>query len=100
MVFLRRVKMDKIITEERLKYLRLLAEKYSSAEALYTDISRLGAQLSLPMGTEHFVSDIHGLILNSLPIVSDTGCKAEIPDLSTVDTSLIDSACCHICTGL
>ena len=52
--------MDQIITEERLKYLRLLAEKYSSAEALYTDISRLGAQLSLPMGTEHFVSDIHG----------------------------------------
>ena len=52
--------MDRIVTEERLKYLRLLAEKYSSAEALYTDISRLGAQLSLPMGTEHFVSDIHG----------------------------------------
>ena len=52
--------MNQTISEERLKYLRLLAEKYPSVEALYTDISRLSAQLSLPMGTEHFVSDIHG----------------------------------------
>ncbi len=48
------------MTEERLKYLRLLGERYPSVEALYTEIARLSAQLSLPKGTEHFMSDIHG----------------------------------------
>ncbi|MBR0153314.1 MAG: fructose-1,6-bisphosphatase, partial [Lachnospiraceae bacterium] len=47
-------------SEEHLKYLRLLAEQYPSVEALSTEISRLSAQLSLPKGTEHFMSDIHG----------------------------------------
>ncbi|MCR4669183.1 MAG: fructose-1,6-bisphosphatase [Clostridia bacterium] len=47
-------------SEEHLKYLRLLGEQYPSIEALSTEISRLSAQLSLPKGTEHFMSDIHG----------------------------------------
>ncbi len=45
---------------EKLKYLKLLAEKYSAPEELYTEIARISAQLSLPKGTEHFMSDIHG----------------------------------------
>ena len=45
---------------ERLKYLRLLSERYPTVEALSTEISRLSALLSLPKGTEHFMSDIHG----------------------------------------
>ena len=48
------------MTNERLKYLQLLGERYSSVEALCTEITRLSAQLSLPKGTEHFMSDIHG----------------------------------------
>ena len=52
--------MKQSFTPEQLKYLRLLAEQYSSAEALCTDITRLSALLSLPKGTEHFMSDIHG----------------------------------------
>ena len=48
------------MTDEKLKYLQLLGERYSSVEALSTEIARLSAQLSLPKGTEHFMSDIHG----------------------------------------
>jgi len=45
---------------EKLKYLRLLAEQFPSIQALCTEITRLRAMLSLPKGTEHFMSDIHG----------------------------------------
>ena len=48
------------IAPESLKYLRLLGEQYPTIEALCTEITRLSAQLSLPKGTEHFMSDIHG----------------------------------------
>ncbi len=48
------------ISQEQLKYLRLLGEQYPSVEALCTDITRISAQLGLPKGTEHFMSDIHG----------------------------------------
>ena len=45
---------------EQTKYLRLLGEQFPTIESLCTEITRLGAQLSLPKGTEHFMSDIHG----------------------------------------
>ena len=45
---------------DKMKYLRLLGEQYPTVEALCTEITRLSAQLSLPKGTEHFMSDIHG----------------------------------------
>ncbi|MBQ9197112.1 MAG: fructose-1,6-bisphosphatase [Clostridia bacterium] len=44
----------------RQKYLALLAEQFPTVEDLCTEITRLRAQLSLPKGTEHFMSDIHG----------------------------------------
>ena len=47
-------------SSEKLKYLSLLAEQYPSETALCTEITRLSARLSLPRGTEHFMSDIHG----------------------------------------
>ena len=52
--------MKEQIPQETLKYLRLLGEQYQSVEALCTEITRISAQLSLPKGTEHFMSDIHG----------------------------------------
>ena len=52
--------MSETMTPERLKYLRLLGEQYPTVEALCTEIARLSARLSLPKGTEHFMSDIHG----------------------------------------
>ncbi len=48
------------MSAESLKYLRLLGEQFPTVEALCTEITRLSAQLSLPKGTEHFMSDIHG----------------------------------------
>ena len=52
---------DKIyntMTDER--YLRLLSEKFPNAQAVVTELINLRAILSLPKGTEHFVSDLHG----------------------------------------
>ncbi len=46
--------------KNRLKYLQLLSEKYPSIPAASTAIINFSAQLQLPKGTEHFVSDIHG----------------------------------------
>ena len=43
-----------------LKYLRLLGDRYPTVEALCAEITRISAMLSLPKGTEHFMSDIHG----------------------------------------
>ena len=51
---------DADFTPERLKYLELLAEKFPSLQSLYTEIINLGATISLPKGTEHFMSDLHG----------------------------------------
>ena len=46
--------------ELRLRYLELLSEKYPTIAAASTEIINLQAILSLPKGTEHALSDIHG----------------------------------------
>lgn len=45
-------------TDER--YLRLLSEKFPNAQSVVSELINLRAILSLPKGTEHFVSDLHG----------------------------------------
>lgn len=50
--------MDNFQTQER--YLRLLSDKFPNADAVVTELINLHAILSLPKGTEHFVSDLHG----------------------------------------
>lgn len=50
--------MDNFQTQER--YLRLLSDKFPNADAVVTEFINLYAILSLPKGTEHFVSDLHG----------------------------------------
>ena len=47
-----------IMQDER--YLRLLSEKFPNAQSVITELINLRAILSLPKGTEHFVSDLHG----------------------------------------
>lgn len=42
------------------RYLKLLAEKYPTEQAVSREIINLTAILSLPKGTEHFMSDLHG----------------------------------------
>ena len=49
-----------IFTQEELRYLKLLAQKYPTVQAASTEIINLQAILNLPKGTEHFISDIHG----------------------------------------
>jgi fructose-1,6-bisphosphatase-3 len=43
-----------------MRYLNHLAKAYPSLEAVAEAIINLQAQLNLPKGTEHFISDIHG----------------------------------------
>ena len=45
-------------TDER--YLRLLSEKFPNSNAVVSEMINLRAIMSLPKGTEHFVSDLHG----------------------------------------
>ena len=47
-------------TNNEMKYMRLLAEKYPTVRSLTREIINLSAILNLPTGTEHFMSDIHG----------------------------------------
>lgn len=56
------VKQDDVanITEEKMKYLKLLAKDYPSIPAVCREIINLKAILNLPKGTEHFMSDLHG----------------------------------------
>ena len=42
------------------RYLELLGKIFPTIEAAATEIINLEAILSLPKGTEHFVSDLHG----------------------------------------
>ncbi|MCB0154820.1 MAG: fructose-1,6-bisphosphatase [Anaerolineae bacterium] len=48
------------VDAKQLRYLQLLAKQYPSIRATSTAIINLTAELNLPKGTEHFISDIHG----------------------------------------
>ena len=47
-------------TQSDLRYLKLLAEKFPNIQSASTEVINLEAILSLPKGTEHFLSDLHG----------------------------------------
>ncbi|MCI1934678.1 MAG: fructose-1,6-bisphosphatase [Atopobiaceae bacterium] len=42
------------------KYLDLLSHQFPTVQSAFTEIINLEAILNLPMGTEHFMSDLHG----------------------------------------
>ncbi len=42
------------------KYLELLAQRFPTQQAVFTEIINLQAILNLPRPTEHFLSDVHG----------------------------------------
>ncbi len=48
------------LSDEKIKYLKLLSEKYPSIQSACREIINLQAILNLPKGTEHFMSDLHG----------------------------------------
>ncbi|MCD7916967.1 MAG: fructose-1,6-bisphosphatase, partial [Clostridiales bacterium] len=87
------------LTDEQLRYLRLLSEKYPTVAAASSEIIRIEALLRLPKGTEHFMSDLHGEheaflhILNSASgvirekidqLFADTVSARERADLATL----------------
>ena len=48
------------MSQENLKYLKLLAVQYPNIAQTVTEIVNLKAILNLPKGTEHFITDLHG----------------------------------------
>lgn len=52
------ISLDDVKADDR--YLSLLSEKFPSISSAATEIINLEAILSLPKGTEHFLSDLHG----------------------------------------
>lgn len=50
--------LEELKNDER--YLRLLSEKFPTRKAVVTELINLKAIISLPKGTEHIVSDLHG----------------------------------------
>ncbi len=47
-------------SNDELKYLYILSEKFPTIQSVCTEIINLEAILNLPKGTEHFLSDLHG----------------------------------------
>ena len=75
--------MQQTFTQERLRYLSLLARQYPTVQSASTEIIRLQAILHLPKGTEHFMSDIHGEHEAFLHILNSSSgeVRAKINDL-------------------
>ena len=55
---------------EQNRYLNYLANEYPSEEAVVEAMVNMQAQLNLPKGTEHFISDIHGEVEAFSKVVS------------------------------
>ena len=53
------MKIQKVMKEE-IRYLQVLSKQYPTIAQASTEIINLKAILSLPKGTEHFITDIHG----------------------------------------
>ena len=47
-------------TEQEMRYLELLRDRYGSISEASAEVAHLRAVLQLPKGTEHFLSDLHG----------------------------------------
>jgi len=85
--------------ENQIRYLKLLSEQYPSIQAASNAIISLSAQIQLPKGTEHFLSDLHGeyeafhhvikngagsILLKIQDLFSDTLAKEDQRNLATL----------------
>ncbi len=61
----------KFENNERLNYLKLLSSEYRNINEVSTELINLQAILSLPKGTEHFISDIHGEATSFLHVLKN-----------------------------
>ncbi len=68
---------------DELKYYKLLAQKWPTKKDVISEIINLQAILSLPKGTEHFISDIHGEYEHFIHIMRTASgvIKAKINDI-------------------
>ena len=57
------------------EYLELLSEKYPDEAAVCSEIINLRAILALPMGTEHFISDLHAHGVKTAVVTSSNQMK-------------------------
>ena len=85
-----------MFSAQRLRYLKLLSKEYPSRYDVYARIINLKAELSMPKGTEHFISDIHGEyeafyhILNNASGVIKDKVKHIFPEF---DKNYLDNFC-------
>ena len=85
-------------SEQTLKYLDLLSEKFPNQQSVFTEIINLQAILNLPKGTEHFMSDLHGEYEAFLHILNNcSGVIREHVDEDFGDT-LTDQQKADLCT--
>lgn len=77
------------MTNQELRHLILLAEKYPNITAAQDRIVSLSANLNLPKGTEHYISDIHGESEAFLHILRNASgvIKMKIDDLFSTTVS-------------
>src|SRR5512147_2895774 len=47
-------------TDQELRLLQLLSQRYPTIVAAHIEMINLNAILALPKGTDHYISDIHG----------------------------------------
>lgn len=75
---------DEIRADER--YLNLLAEKFPNISSATTEIVNLEAILSLPKGTEHFLSDLHGSASAFIHVLKNASgvIRRKVDDLSLI----------------
>ena len=66
------------MVENDIRYLKCLAKQYPTIAETATEIINLQSILSLPKGTEHFISDIHGEHEAFLHILNS--CSGEVRD--------------------
>ena len=67
-----------VFSNERLRYLQLLAKQYPTVQSASTEVIKLKSVLNLPKGTEHFMSDIHGEYEAFLHILNS--CSGEVKE--------------------
>ncbi len=75
---------------DELKFYSILAEKWPTKKDVISEIINLQAILSLPKGTEHFISDIHGEHEHFIHIIRTASgvIKAKIHDVYKNELSL------------
>ncbi len=80
-----------LISKERKEYLKLLSRNYKNSNEVSTELINLQAILSLPKGTEHFISDIHGEATSFIHVLKNASGVIRQKILETFSNSMTKS---------